>query len=673
MTLEHRKFRRVHGLQFPLHPQQVIGWIVILIIVVNTFAILTPLLKPNLRSVFSIVIAIIFFIHICSHLAVILLDPADPRVRSQPTNKIVPEFDRNKHSHVIENGRCHLCNITIESKRTKHCSICNKCIIRFDHHCKWLNNCIGARNYCAFLICLISAILASLFVTGLSVTELSLLLFFDRIIDQPATNITTKNATDSVVLFIVPISDTTIIIAISAIGILSAIVAILLLHLCFFHGYIACLGLTTYEYIRNKREKKSVATTIATTDTTAAATTTTSITTKITSIEIITTTVTGNSSSIPVQQIESRIQHGFCEFVSARRFLLSSFANGENQCFCCDINDNRIKLERKSNQIVTQSSFFYGESKEKNFQFCFSIHDIFESQSKQTPTENSTDVSSANIEQPTITFRKWNTTLSTSIFCCSTSLNSIAMYCTKNIKMNISKKQSCDKQSCDVISNQIAYVSTNSYKNVERIGFFYTYLNKEEKRKRCRKKRKSQEQSYDMNIVHIQKLKKINKIDLITKEDYDSFMKNIVLLISITASSLIIPFYTLIIIVPLYSKLPPLYKSSITKLDLSESQNQISLRLQKITGSSTYRFGTCFIFQKGQTTKSYILSIKLSSILESEFSKPATSQSHSSLSSYSEYFSCLLISLSFASQSFSSPRVIDDKFYLHEKYNTYIN
>lgn len=578
MTLEHRKFRRVHGLQFPLHPQQVIGWIVILIIVVNTFVILTPLLKPNLRSVFSIVIAIIFFTHICSHLAVILLDPADPRVRSQPTNKIIPEFDRNKHSHVIENGRCHLCNITIESKRTKHCSICNKCIIRFDHHCKWLNNCIGARNYYAFLICLISAILASLFVTSLSVTELSLLLFFDRIIDQPATNATTKNATDSIVLFIVPISDTTIIIAISAIGILSAIVAILLLHLCFFHGYIACLGLTTYEYIRNKRENKSIATTIATTtNTAAAAATTTSVTTKITSTEIITTTVTGNSSSTPVQQIvpESRIQHGFCEFVSARCFLLSSFANGENQFFCCGMNDNQIKLERKSNQVIIHSSFFYGESKEKNFQFCFSIYDIFESQSKQTSTENSTDTSTANIEQPTITFRKWNATLQTSIFCCSTSINSVAIHCIKNVKVNISKKQFYDKQSYDDISDQIAYDSTNSCKKIERIGrFLRTYLNKEEKRKKCKKKRKNQDQD-DANIVHIQKLKKINKTDLITKEDYDSFMKNIVLSISVTISSLIILFYTLT--APLYSKFILLHQSLFTKLDLPESQNQILL------------------------------------------------------------------------------------------------
>lgn len=46
-------------------------------------------------------------------------------------------------------------------------------------------------------------------------------------------------------------------IVISIVGIISAIAAVLLIHLCFFHGYIACLGLTTYEYLRNKREKNS--------------------------------------------------------------------------------------------------------------------------------------------------------------------------------------------------------------------------------------------------------------------------------------------------------------------------------------------------------------------------------------------------------------------------------
>jgi hypothetical protein len=42
---------------------------------------------------------------------------------------------------------------------TKHCGACNKCVSRFDHHCVWLNHCIGAANYGPFFALLNAAVL----------------------------------------------------------------------------------------------------------------------------------------------------------------------------------------------------------------------------------------------------------------------------------------------------------------------------------------------------------------------------------------------------------------------------------------------------------------------------------------------------------------------------------
>lgn len=43
--------------------------------------------------------------------------------------------------------------------KTKHCHKCGKCVAGFDHHCLWLNTCIGGRNYRTWVL-FVSSLLA---------------------------------------------------------------------------------------------------------------------------------------------------------------------------------------------------------------------------------------------------------------------------------------------------------------------------------------------------------------------------------------------------------------------------------------------------------------------------------------------------------------------------------
>ena len=62
---------------------------------------------------------------------------------------------------------CPDCQV-LRTPRSRHCAICNRCVERFDHHCPWLNNCVGVNNNNAFLTYLISLSICILFIISSS-------------------------------------------------------------------------------------------------------------------------------------------------------------------------------------------------------------------------------------------------------------------------------------------------------------------------------------------------------------------------------------------------------------------------------------------------------------------------------------------------------------------------
>ncbi|CAD5214364.1 unnamed protein product [Bursaphelenchus okinawaensis] len=92
-------------------------------------------------------------------------------------NDVIPShFDAEQHVHVIERQFCNICQIRV-GEGTKHCKSCNKCIPGFDHHCQFLNNCVGELNYREFVIFIFSIFVCS--TIGMCICIYGMFLYFD--------------------------------------------------------------------------------------------------------------------------------------------------------------------------------------------------------------------------------------------------------------------------------------------------------------------------------------------------------------------------------------------------------------------------------------------------------------------------------------------------------------
>lgn len=133
--------------------------------------------KDNLSVAVPIIAGIILLI-IFIVMAIATFMDAGIIPRNRIRNPGINMDPRKKKRMIVHLGvlkkiaKCETCLI-VKPYRSSHCPDCDNCILRFDHHCPWIGNCVGLRNYKFFFIFLVFMNILSLYLTAFSIYHIT--------------------------------------------------------------------------------------------------------------------------------------------------------------------------------------------------------------------------------------------------------------------------------------------------------------------------------------------------------------------------------------------------------------------------------------------------------------------------------------------------------------------
>ncbi|TRY93564.1 hypothetical protein DNTS_026469 [Danionella cerebrum] len=140
------------------------------------------------------------------------------------------------NQQVVKLKYCFTCKI-FRPPRTSHCSLCDNCVERFDHHCPWVGNCVGKRNYRFFYTFIVSLSFLTAFIFGCVTTHLALIFIGHK--EEMALCLPSKQVLPDILSFLLYLLVWSI------------------LGLSGFHTYLVAANLTTNEDIKGSWSGKS--------------------------------------------------------------------------------------------------------------------------------------------------------------------------------------------------------------------------------------------------------------------------------------------------------------------------------------------------------------------------------------------------------------------------------